>query len=41
MSELGMVERVDALPFHNLGASKDEALDVPFPLREIRCLPSL
>ncbi|MEU2865841.1 hypothetical protein ABZ672_47430 [Streptomyces mirabilis] len=41
VSELGMVERVDALPFHKLGASKHEALDVPFPLREIRCLPPL
>ncbi|MEU8860453.1 hypothetical protein [Streptomyces umbrinus] len=39
VSELGMVERVDALPFHKLGASKYEALDGPFPLREIRCLP--
>lgn len=31
---LGNVDRVDVLPFHKLGASKYEALDVPFPLRD-------
>ncbi|WP_413802034.1 hypothetical protein [Streptomyces iranensis] len=39
VSELGLVERVDALPFHKLGAPKHQALDVRFPLREIRYLP--
>jgi pyruvate formate lyase activating enzyme len=29
---LGNVERVDVLPFHKLGASKYQALGVPFPL---------
>ncbi|WP_055614308.1 pyruvate formate-lyase-activating protein [Streptomyces phaeochromogenes] len=31
---LGNVDRVDVLPFHKLGASKYEALDIPFPLRD-------
>lgn len=31
---LGNVDRVDVLPFHKLGASKYEALGVPFPLRD-------
>ena len=31
---LGNVERVDVLPFHKLGASKYEALGLPFPLRD-------
>ncbi|MFJ1811164.1 MULTISPECIES: pyruvate formate-lyase-activating protein [unclassified Streptomyces] len=31
---LGAVERVDVLPFHKLGASKYEALGIPFPLRD-------
>jgi pyruvate formate lyase activating enzyme len=31
---LGNVERVDVLPFHKLGASKYEALGIPFPLRD-------
>ncbi|MER5599194.1 pyruvate formate-lyase-activating protein [Streptomyces sp. NPDC002265] len=31
---LGTVERVDVLPFHKLGASKYEALGIPFPLRD-------
>lgn len=31
---LGMVERVDVLPFHKLGAAKYEALGIPFPLRD-------
>ncbi|MFI6409392.1 pyruvate formate-lyase-activating protein [Streptomyces sp. NPDC050548] len=34
VSGLGAVERVDVLPFHKLGASKYEALDVPFPLQD-------
>ncbi|MBC7268966.1 MAG: pyruvate formate lyase-activating protein [Streptomyces sp.] len=33
---LGSVERVDVLPFHKLGASKYEALGLPFPLRDTR-----
>ncbi|MDW4911084.1 pyruvate formate-lyase-activating protein [Streptomyces sp. ADMS] len=33
-AELGTVERVDVLPFHKLGASKYEALGIPFPLRD-------
>ncbi len=31
---LGNVDRVDVLPFHKLGASKYEALGIPFPLRD-------
>jgi pyruvate-formate lyase-activating enzyme len=31
---LGAAERVDVLPFHKLGASKYEALGIPFPLRD-------
>ncbi|WP_443055326.1 pyruvate formate-lyase-activating protein [Streptomyces sp. NBC_00258] len=31
---LGNVDRVDVLPFHKLGASKYEALDIPFPLHD-------
>ncbi|MGX9890970.1 pyruvate formate-lyase-activating protein [Streptomyces sp. NPDC002276] len=31
---LGSVDRVDILPFHKLGATKYEALGVPFPLRD-------
>ncbi|MFD7605458.1 hypothetical protein ACFWAN_34150, partial [Streptomyces mirabilis] len=31
---LGNVDRVDVLPFHMLGASKYEALGIPFPLRD-------
>ncbi|WP_427924235.1 pyruvate formate-lyase-activating protein [Streptomyces sp. cg40] len=34
VSGLGAVERVDVLPFHKLGASKYDALGVPFPLRD-------
>ncbi|GHF36433.1 pyruvate formate-lyase-activating protein [Streptomyces griseosporeus] len=31
---LGSVERVDVLPFHKLGATKYDALGIPFPLRD-------
>ncbi|MEW2048041.1 pyruvate formate-lyase-activating protein [Streptomyces sp. NPDC005476] len=31
---LEAVERVDVLPFHKLGASKYEALGIPFPLKD-------
>ncbi|MFF3448315.1 pyruvate formate-lyase-activating protein [Streptomyces sp. NPDC002667] len=31
---LGSAERVDVLPFHKLGASKYDALNIPFPLRD-------
>ncbi|MCX5009116.1 pyruvate formate-lyase-activating protein [Streptomyces sp. NBC_00638] len=34
VAELGRVERVDVLPFHKLGASKYDALGIPFPLRD-------
>ncbi|XUL91737.1 pyruvate formate-lyase-activating protein [Streptomyces galilaeus] len=34
VAELGAVERVDVLPFHKLGASKYDALGVPFPLQD-------
>ncbi|WP_329281852.1 pyruvate formate-lyase-activating protein [Streptomyces sp. NBC_01451] len=34
VAELGTVKRVDVLPFHKLGASKYEALGIPFPLRD-------
>ncbi|MFE2422994.1 pyruvate formate-lyase-activating protein [Streptomyces hokutonensis] len=34
VSGLGAVERVDVLPFHKLGASKYDALGVPFPLHD-------
>jgi len=34
VAELGMVERVDVLPFHKLGTEKYEALGIPFPLRD-------
>ncbi len=34
LAELGCVDRVDILPFHKLGASKNEALGVPFPLHD-------
>ncbi|MET7401965.1 pyruvate formate-lyase-activating protein [Dactylosporangium sp. NPDC005572] len=32
-ASLGVVERVDVLPFHRLGAPKYERLGIPFPLR--------
>jgi pyruvate formate lyase activating enzyme len=35
-ASLGVVERVDVLPFHSLGASKYEALGIPFPLAGTR-----
>ncbi|WP_327187820.1 MULTISPECIES: pyruvate formate-lyase-activating protein [unclassified Streptomyces] len=31
---LGNVDRVDVLPFHNLGSHKYEALGIPFPLKD-------
>src|SRR5262249_45341976 len=31
---LGNVERVDLLPFHTLGESKDTELGIPFPLAD-------
>ncbi|MFC5720833.1 pyruvate formate-lyase-activating protein [Streptomyces gamaensis] len=34
VSGLSVVERVDVLPFHKLGAAKYEALGIPFPLRD-------
>ncbi|MET9550139.1 pyruvate formate-lyase-activating protein [Streptomyces sp. NPDC006627] len=34
LAGLGSVERVDVLPFHKLGATKYEALGIPFPLRD-------
>ncbi|MFC8419834.1 4Fe-4S cluster-binding domain-containing protein [Streptomyces sp. NPDC057236] len=33
LSGLSCVERVDILPFHELGAAKYDALGIPFPLR--------
>ncbi|MFD5406532.1 pyruvate formate-lyase-activating protein [Streptomyces griseorubiginosus] len=34
LAELGSVDRVDILPFHKLGATKYEALGIPFPLHD-------
>ncbi|OKK03714.1 pyruvate formate lyase-activating protein [Streptomyces sp. CB03234] len=34
LADLDNVERVDVLPFHKLGASKYDALRIPFPLRD-------
>ncbi|MEV0220400.1 pyruvate formate-lyase-activating protein [Streptomyces sp. NPDC050704] len=34
LAGLGNVDRVDVLPFHKLGASKYDALGIPFPLRD-------
>ncbi|MFF1442802.1 pyruvate formate-lyase-activating protein [Streptomyces sp. NPDC058295] len=34
LAGLGNVDRVDVLPFHNLGSHKYEALGIPFPLKD-------